>query len=248
MSSGQHVHARSSAARARELARRIMHYGASCRCPVCGASIRAFLPHGVGERRRENAVCPVCLCRDRHRLAWLFMQHVTDLFRSPVSMLHVAPEPALAARLSGLRGLDYLSIDIRNQAMRQMNINALDIADSHYHAVYCSHVLNMLPDDRPAIRELFRVTAPGGWALVQVPSTNGLPAVELDAKSKREERLAALGDPDMFRRYDAGDLCRRLSSSGYEVERVAYFKTFTHGDQKRYGLIDEDLYFCRKRG
>lgn len=226
--------------------RRVRYAGISRYCPVCRSCLRKFLPHGV--ERREHAVCPVCFCRDRHRLAWLYFQRETGLFMRPAAFLHIAPEPSLAARLSALKHIEYLSVDLFHTAMIQMDICRMRLPDNTYDMVYCSHVLNMLPADRPAIAELYRVTKPGGMALIQVPKIIRGGPVELDERSTCDQRQEQLGDPHMYRRYDPNLLVQRLSADGFLVSRIPYYSSFAASDQRRYGLIDEDLYFCRKQG
>ena len=49
------------------------------------------------------------------------------------------------------------------------DIQALTLADDAFDLVICNHVLEHVPDDRAAARELARVTAPGGQAVISVP-------------------------------------------------------------------------------
>ena len=51
----------------------------------------------------------------------------------------------------------------------RLDITALDLPDASFDAVICSHVLEHVDDDAAAMRELARITAPGGWCLVMVP-------------------------------------------------------------------------------
>ena len=50
-----------------------------------------------------------------------------------------------------------------------MDITKIHWPDSSFDIIYCSHVLEHVPDDLKAIGEIFRVLIPGGWALIQVP-------------------------------------------------------------------------------
>jgi len=54
----------------------------------------------------------------------------------------------------------------KNPAMQQMDLTALDIPDQSRTLIWCSHVLEHIPDDRKALTEMFRVLEPGGLAVL----------------------------------------------------------------------------------
>lgn len=222
--------------------RRARYAGLARYCPVCESHVRAFRPHGV--RRRADAVCPVCESRERHRLAWLFLRDETDLFSAPHRMLHISPEPEMSRRLARLPLVEYLSADIGSGAMVRADIASMQFPAGRFDIIYCSHVLNMVPDDRPAIAELHRVLAPGGWALLQVP-IDGETTSELPPDAGPADRLAAFGDPDIRRVYGR-DLGGRLASAGFGVRVVHRFAATSPDDRRRLGLHDEDLFLCTK--
>lgn len=45
----------------------------------------------------------------------------------------------------------------------------LPFASRMFDFIYCSHVLEHIPDDRTAMRELQRVLRPGGMAMILTP-------------------------------------------------------------------------------
>jgi ubiquinone/menaquinone biosynthesis C-methylase UbiE len=53
--------------------------------------------------------------------------------------------------------------------MSRHDITLLGFRDGVFDLVLCSHVLEHVSADVAAMRELYRVTCPGGVALVQVP-------------------------------------------------------------------------------
>ena len=77
------------------------------------------------------------------------------------SLLHFAPEWALRRRLNALGHLRYVTADLQQPDVDlHLDITALDLPDDSFEAVICSHVLEHIPDDAAAMRELRRVTAP----------------------------------------------------------------------------------------
>ena len=224
--------------------RRLRYLGWSRYCPLCRSHLRLFHPHGVVQR--PNAVCPVCLSRDRHRLAWLWLHERTAIGKKPMRLLHVAPEAVVAKRLQALPNLHYISGDIVHHAHVRMDVCKLPFAEATFDFVYCSHVLNMVPDDTPAIAELLRILRPGGVVLLQVPRDQSDQTIELSPQSSRSERLAALGDADMYRRYGRSELAQRMQRAGFAAEAVAWFQNFEPWQQLRLGLIDEPLHIGTK--
>lgn len=226
-------------------------YGGDAReCPVCERSFGRFRPRsGVGEFDRPDAICPNCLSKERDRQVILFLRERTALFTGGVrSMLHVAPEPVLGELFSKAVGSGYLSVDLqRRNVMERMDITAIPKPDESYDAVYCSHVLEHVPDDRLAMRELHRVLKPGGWAVLNVPVTVEA-TFEDPSITDPEERHRAYGQHDHVRAYGP-DYADRLREAGFAVEVYAARDHLPADLVDRYGLANEltgDVYFCTK--
>jgi len=224
----------------RRLWRRVRFYGWARRCPVCRSRLRRFLPHGVIER--PDAVCPVCGSRERHRLAWLYLERRTEVFRSPATFLHLAAEREFSRRLSRLGHLRYVTGDLKWGAMIRMDAARMPFPDAVADLVYCCHVLNMMPDDAPAIRELARVLKPDGRALIQAPVT-GDRTVECPDDSTPEERRRIFGDPAVYRRYGL-DFERRLKAGGLAVLETDFHTRLSPRERRLFGLRDPCLYVC----
>jgi hypothetical protein len=74
----------------RRAATRMRYFGWRRYCPLCRSYLRGFLAHGVV--RREDAVCPVCQSRERHRLAFLYLDRHPEVFPDRATILHISPE------------------------------------------------------------------------------------------------------------------------------------------------------------
>jgi hypothetical protein len=179
---------------------------------------------------------------------WLYLLHETNLLSAPTKrMLHFAPEPTIAQRLSEHPAIDYLSGDLDPAlAMEKVDITDIQYPDDSFDVVCCSHVLEHVPDDRRAIRELFRVLRPGGWAIIQVPiwraTTDEDPAVTDPAQ--RTERF---GQFDHARAYGKDDYPSRLAAAGFHVIVDPYPRRIGQWCVERYGLTPlEDIHYCRK--
>ena len=81
--------------RIRTAASRIPHYGVGRWCPVCERESRRFQPTRQNGIVSLDARCMYCGALPRHRLAWRFFAHHTDLFdERPKRMLHVVRNAA----------------------------------------------------------------------------------------------------------------------------------------------------------
>ncbi len=211
------------------------HRGSAVTCPCCGGSFRAFLAGGV--RRREGVRCPRCDSLERHRLVWLYLLRRTDLLSAPHRVLHVAPEPQFHERLADRANLDYVSADLASPLARE-RFDVVDIPypDGSFDVVICNHVLEHVPDDARAMRELRRVLAPDGWAVLQTPvHSDREKTLEDPAVSDASERERLFGQPDHVRIYGR-DFFERLEAAGFRVTRDRFARELSVEERTRYGL------------
>ncbi len=227
--------------------------GKRYRCPLCGGRFRrllSFRPEGgagfAGLRR--NARCPRCGSLERHRLLWLFLQERTNLFRDRLKVLSVAPEFLVQKLLLTLPNLEYLSVDLDSPlALERMDITDMRFADGEFDVILCNHVLEHIPDDRRAMRELHRVLKPGGWAIVQTPvHEDREKTIEDPSVTAPQERARLFGQVDHVRAYGR-DYPQRLREAGFTVEVVDYASQMDPDSVERYALVEhEDVYVCAK--
>ena len=196
-----------------------------------------------------NAVCPWCGSHVRHRALWLYIERRTELLTKPTRLLHLAPEHVIAERLQARTNIDYLSADLDQPAMENWDLTDVPHPDDSFDAIVCSHVLEHIPDDRAAMRELRRILRPDGWAIVQVPiDYERAETLEDPAVATPEQRERAYWQDDHMRLY-ANDFPDRLRSEGLEVTVDSYLRTLPPDEIDRFGLISlEDIYVCRKPG
>ena len=98
------------------------------------------------------------------------------------------------------------------QRVSRAPIEELPFPDSSFHLVTCLDVIEHIRDDQRALRELFRVTRPGGHLLVTVPAYQAL----WSAHDERNEHQ---------RRYRRGSLRAVAAAAGWQLVRDTHFNS-----------------------
>lgn len=213
-------------------------------CPVCETPLRGFLVL----HRPYNRWCPVCRTLQRHRLLYLFLNRYSFITsETSQTVLHFAPEPGIACRLMQLSHVRYITTDIEPSSIHVCSdIQHLSFPDNTYTLILCLHVLEHIPDDLRAMRELYRVLKPGGTAIVMVPITSSA-TVEDPTITDPVLRERLFGQHDHVRRYGQ-DVVLRLSAAGFVVEQVAVNDIVTDpAEITVMGLPEkETIFVCRK--
>jgi SAM-dependent methyltransferase len=214
--------------------------------PIDGKSYRSFLPYGY-ENQRENVLAPGTLSLERHRLLWLYLVQ-TDFFSKELKLLHFAPEQAFYKRFKVQKNLDYTTTDIESPlATVKADICALPFENDQYDVILCNHVLEHIPDDHKAMRELYRVMKPGGWGIFQIPlEMNRLTSFQDDSITDPKKRAEIFGQYDHVRVYGM-DYFDKLRAVGFEVDQVLLQNKLTSEQIQRYGLNPHEILpLCRK--
>nr|WP_314493683.1 methyltransferase domain-containing protein [uncultured Chryseobacterium sp.] len=236
----------------------LLHSGSKYHCPYCGYNSKDLKIVGhdlkvlrdlqvVGGGKRA-AGCFKCGSRDRERLLYAFIIGELKLPKN-TSILHIAPEPKLSGVISKQDFEEYICGDLFTEGYQYpdyvKNINVLDIPyeETHFDLVICNHVLEHIPDDERAIKEIYRVLKRGGKAVLQVPiSKNRNVTFEDFSISDPKKREEMFGQFDHVRIYGQ-DYIQRLENAGFQVSRINISK-----DYKKFGINpDEDIFFCEKR-
>jgi len=234
--------------------------GGDLQCPFCRFRFSRFSPnagaasplfeqeHVVGGGPFQNADCPLCGSFERERHVYLYLRDQTDVLSRSLRLLHVAPERRVERVLRRAKQIDYLTVDLEaSRADLKCDLTNIPLESNSFDVILCNHVLEHIPNDRAAMRELARVMKPNGWAMLQVPLAISLAETREDPTINTEQlRLFHFGQRDHVRIYGR-DYAERLASVGFVVERhdtrVACGDDYVH----RHGLIpDELIYIARK--
>lgn len=197
---------------------------------------------GAGHPPRWDARCPNCGSRERHRLLHLW---VTEGGRNKLTgqrILHFAPEKALSRTMTGHPLYETADL-LRAGVTHRVDIASVPLPAATYDAIIANHVLEHIPDDRAAMRELHRLLKPGGFALLTAPiNPTRQQTYENPAVVTKAERHAHFGEDDHVRYYGL-DFADRLAAAGFAIE----IYRVSPAEEVRYGLRrDEWLYIARR--
>jgi SAM-dependent methyltransferase len=215
--------------------------GSGRECPLCGWTGWQFLPRTDPRKPSADAFCPRCGSAERHRFAFMAL---TSRFPALQSTLHCAPEPPVEKWLRSV-SKEYLSCDLTpGRAMTVEDITRLSFENGRFDFIWCSHVLEHVPDDKAAMVEFRRVLKANGTCVVQVPIWRRA-TFEDPSITTPQDRLEAFGQADHVRLYGL-DVEERLRESGFKVETILV-RNFDPRTIGRHGLnhaTTGELFLC----
>jgi SAM-dependent methyltransferase len=139
-------------------------------CPVCdfrGHFSPIFTAIGI----RRDALCPRCKASERLRFQVSTLPSLLPKLEGGAKrVLHLAPEPTLSQRLKAWSS-SYTTADIdpRGVDLKLDLRSAPQVANESFDLIWASHVFEHIDEDFAAMREVYRMLAPGGCAVLPVP-------------------------------------------------------------------------------
>lgn len=207
-------------------------------CPCCGWEGRRFLDFIEVGLVIPRVECPQCNSHDRHRTLYLWLKNDFQLeARNGVGLIF-APERAFHQVWQQAPNLRTFKVDI--EAARGVDMLAdlqrLPFATGSIDFIWCHHILQLIEDDRAAMRELNRVLRPQtGNLILSVAIAPHTRTIEYGFENK--EVLS-------FWRIYGDDFIERLAEAGLAVELVKYDSSTEAS--LRHGLNpQESFYVCK---
>jgi ubiquinone/menaquinone biosynthesis C-methylase UbiE len=126
--------------------------------------------------------------------------------------------------------------------MVKEDITKISFPDNSFDIIFCSHVLEHIPDDRLAMRELYRILKPEGFAILQVPIKDVFNGRVIDKTyedfsiTTPEGREKAFGQNDHVRVYGR-DFKDRIASVGFVVREEKFINSLPAELVERYALL-----------
>lgn len=224
------------------------YVGFKYQCPICHTYLNKFIPlpeiadglfmrdleikgkhHKVQDYETlniEQFLCAVCGAQDKARLYALFFQKMLPVFARKykkthqLRLVHFAPEGGLGEQLKQHSFIKYTSADLmRDDVDEKADLTNLHYKNNSIDLFICSHILEHIPDDERAIKELYRVLKRGGKGILMVPILLSLSKTYEDPAIKTEkQRLKHFGQADHVRVYSKKDFLHRLHKVGFKVK------------------------------
>lgn len=172
-------------------------------CPVCHYH-GPFRDFDSFAGRRLHVECPQCGTLERHRVQYLVVMDLLEgLDTSKMKMLHFAPEPFFRKIFASRFG-KYETADLCMKGVdHHVDLQNLPFADATYDFIFASHVLEHVPDDQKAIREIRRILKPSGVAVLPVPvvAEKTVEYPEANPHEAYHMRAPGLDYPEKFKPY-----------------------------------------------
>ncbi len=208
-------------------------------CPVC--NYRGYFA-GRGAPLRFDAVCPNCGSLERHR------QHFLLLSSNPswidgARLLHFAAEPCFVPEYSRRASL-YVRADLfAGAGETRVDIQQMQFADDSFDTTICHQIMEHIPDDEAAMRELYRVTCPGGIVILSTPVVHTWEKTYINTSvTNDEERDLHFGQRDHLRVYGR-DFRSLIERAGFSLSEDIAFEP----NVSRYSLLRGDIIYIAKK-
>jgi SAM-dependent methyltransferase len=242
--------------------------GGFYRCIICDHRVRIFFPfsHDLQSKAKSNGFlydfrrmetlnfdqcnCPFCLSSDRERLYMIFLQKYLSNKSFRHSVLDFAPNPPFSNKLKSNSKISYTATDLfRTDVDIKMDIcDMQNMEDNRFDIVICSHVLEHVSDPNAALREIKRILAPNGIAILMVPLFWDVKeTIENDAHYTESLRLKYYGQSDHVRLFSRHDFIGRIKETGLMVKEWSVSDFEEKLINKNAIAHNSILYICTKQ-
>jgi len=197
-------------------------------CNICG-SRRGFC-HSPSAHPREGFACLECTSTSRDRMLIKTLGDCLGLTgaleewpRQPLTLLETSGYRATPARLA--QKFRYVNLMYASQGEDdyvQGDLSRLGLRDGTLDVLLTSDVFEHVREDAPAWAEVYRVLAPGGYLLLQVPAVGEMETTEVRVEVRDGEDVHLMepeyhAEQTLVYRYYGDDLLGRLCELGFAV-------------------------------
>jgi SAM-dependent methyltransferase len=183
-------------------------------CNVCGrASWRFGYATAISVHAfRPNEICLRCQSNHRTRTLVRLLSERVDFSRREMTVADVGAAKCTRRYFERFPKVTYLTVDRYKDSDVVSDITDIQLRDASVDVVICCHTLEHVRDYQSAIRELYRVLAPGGVSIIAVPQTEHL----TQSRRKRDDTFYGYGHLWEF----GADFVGTLTDAGFRVETL----------------------------
>lgn len=223
-------------------------------CPCCGyvGKMNSVLMKDLN-RSRENAECPVCQARERHRLTCFEISRL-DWGSKNIRLLHFGPQRQMEETLSKIVGIDQISMDFfqetetgRYQYSKKTHfgdVTSIPFPDAFLDAIIILHVLEHVPEVGAALVELRRVLKLSGLLIVEVPcSSERNDSRFCGTNSTAAERVSCGGQNDHYWNFSCAGFFALLKHASLNCTTPECSEIDMHGKRR---VWNSDSGLCSK--
>jgi SAM-dependent methyltransferase len=190
---------------------------------------------------RDKMYCPKCHSQERHRFIWEYLKANKHLINNKI-VTHCSSEPCLENQIKKLTNF-YFPIDLNPSPYRQtqMDIQEMKFFSDSIDTFICSHVLEHVPDDNKAIKEISRILKKDGTALLLIPINGREHTTEFSTPNKK--------DFDHMRDYGYIDFMDKLKLYFTSVKRILPQDILNKELIETYSLsyeMNQGIFECKK--
>lgn len=199
-------------------------------CPCCNWEGSSFITTCNSKRINYNSNCPNCDSRSRHRGLSILL--IKILNNNALSLLFFAPEKILKTILQEkiknihIKTTDFYSTDVDYP---DEDIQKLSFPNHSFDYVLCNHVIEHVPDDNSAFKEISRILKANGNAIITIPG---------DYHLNKTVEFKQTDSNGHFRHYGL-EVIEKMKGHFKEVKAV----DMSSLSKKQYGIRENDLAF-----
>jgi predicted SAM-dependent methyltransferase len=233
-------------------------------CCVCNNTVGGFIPFRGGYKNQSSFIksieligsnldlykCPRCHANDRERHLFLYFKanNFEKIFYKK-NILHFAPEKHLSELIKTYNPNIYIQCDLqpKSKNIQKINIENIPHKNSTFELIIANHVLEHVYNDSLAIKEIYRVLKPEGFAVLQVPFSKKLPSTFSDAKINTDYlKNFFYGQEDHVRIYGQ-DFIERIRNNGFQDFTQLHDLKLANFNAKFYGVNNQELFLLFKK-
>ena len=203
-------------------------------CPLCNYKNHSFVHLSNSYEISWNSACQNCDSRSRHRgLYFLYKKYLKNSVDKKI--LHFAPEKNLVNAIKSFGENQYYSTDynMTNVDFPRQDVQALNFENNLFDIIFINHVLEHVPNDNEAIKEIFRILKNDGYVIITIPG---------NWKRKKTKVFVPPTPNGHYRDYGM-DVIEKLQNHFILVEKIDLFKF--NGEKHAIKKL-ETAFICRK--